>query len=478
METYLPTYKEVHYILWRREKRKRRNPKHAVGYSLPNDVEKLNAIISSNNNRKSVREAKFKLKKILAQQQNRRNLKAEEIQEAVTERIINSTWDLSLNYRSQTTDALTMRERRVFYFKNDALENMVLNRIISDRLKAIFQISPSNRDRIIRSAADLFRLKELKCVILRTDFKDFFNKVSHESIQRKLNKHAGVPHYIKQYINTLLDAYLQANRRKKRYGLPTGLPISSVLAEIVLEDFDNRITSDPNVVFYARFVDDIILILNTSETLSIERSIEKAAKDLNLELHSNDDTQKIAKFDFSPDTNRDYRIDYLGYCFQFEDGVFSGLDISDKKRDKFFRLIKNIDTRYRTDQNPITALEDMRFLFLPHYFTPQYGDWLIKGGLALSAKLILECPPASGNSSDQKPHAKNLSSIERCAARKIRKYTAKLIENYKQGTIKRSPTHSKLTWTLQKILTQHQEILKEHAIHVTEPDRIKKVFEL
>jgi len=65
-----------------------------------------------------------------------------------------------------------------------------------------------------------------------------------------------------------------------------GFPISNSVAEILLQDLENtqfkQIPDEQNITFYARYVDDILLIYNTKHTTAekIHSHINKVHPDL------------------------------------------------------------------------------------------------------------------------------------------------------------------------------------------------------
>ena len=58
-------------------------------------------------------------------------------------------------------------------------------------------------------------------------------------------------------------------------GVPLGMPFSSALSEIYLEDFDDAIRREFAPIFYVRYVDDILIIKSYPKYMTIDDNSEK-----------------------------------------------------------------------------------------------------------------------------------------------------------------------------------------------------------
>ena len=134
--------------------------------------------------------------------------------------------------------------------------------------------------------------------------------------------------------------------------LPRGLEISPVLADLVLERFDNEINNSNDVIYYSRFVDDIVIITTQAEDKrSFLRKVRKCLPD-GIELnHGKMDVISISnrkKSGNNPNGKRVGKFNYLGYKFSIIDSQLTGkgrpelgqfskvvIDISDKKIKQF-----------------------------------------------------------------------------------------------------------------------------------------------
>jgi hypothetical protein len=130
-------------------------------------------------------------------------------------------------------------------------------------------------------------------------------------------------------------------------GLPRGIGLSSYLAELYMRDFDEEVRSIEDVVFYARFVDDIVVVFAPTPMskpkqymLNIEAALRKKS------LSKNSSKTDESKFD--NDGNSAYRenlnFEYLGYEFIFNPKPKIILSIN--KQAKYLARLESSFIRY------------------------------------------------------------------------------------------------------------------------------------
>lgn len=104
---------------------------------------------------------------------------------------------------------------------------------------------------------------------LKLDLEKFYDTIDHKILMSQLNEQ-NVPELILDLIKRAIsNITVPQNTKKSQYvnfsckiGVPQGLSISNILAQIYLIEFDKTI--DKRKYFYQRYVDDILL-LNSSE---------------------------------------------------------------------------------------------------------------------------------------------------------------------------------------------------------------------
>ena len=94
-------------------------------------------------------------------------------------------------------------------------------------------------------------------------------------------------------------------------GLPRGIDISATLSELFMADLDSEIKKIDGIFFYARYVDDIIVIYNANKK-SIENECNTIISSHGLAINCN--KKKVICFDEHYGIKHDF--DFLGYNFK------------------------------------------------------------------------------------------------------------------------------------------------------------------
>lgn len=262
---------------------------------------------------------------------------------------------------------LSIRGKLAYKFSN--IEQALAARLVSKNIQVNYEIRQQNRNTIIKNLISF--LKESgPYKLFRFDIKNFFESVNRNEL------------FI-QFINdgrcsrqTILLVHQLFNRLELQgiAGLPRGLSLSSTLSEYALYKFDAAIRQEDSIFFYARFVDDIILI--SSPELDKEEAEKLLEKNIfpGLKLHKSGN--KMTHFSVPKSTEKDdelgqksHSFDYLGYQFSiFEkndssDTVFGlsrrrvDIDISQEKIDKIISRIINSFTSYLSSSSSPSAFD-------------------------------------------------------------------------------------------------------------------------
>ena len=165
------------------------------------------------------------------------------------------------------------RKKRVIYsFPKLSIENM-LSHYLKRQLDRAFQIKYASRSKIINLLFNtLVAIKNMNdFVIVRADFKSFFDSVKSEYVYKKYI----LPSIIKREDKQLLEKYVK--NFKYCYA---GLCLSNGMTEIVCKDFDIVLKarlSEYGVFFYERYVDDMLIMFNKYISEDAIKSIIKEA---------------------------------------------------------------------------------------------------------------------------------------------------------------------------------------------------------
>ncbi|WP_281924285.1 antiviral reverse transcriptase Drt3a [Pseudomonas moraviensis] len=245
------------------------------------------------------------------------------------------------------------------------ISDTVISRLLARNIRAAYPATQSHRQFLVSNTVSI--MKEcLAFNVFRYDIQNFY-----ESIDRKLL----LEYLIEDGVCTwqtillvrrlflILDIYEVS-------GLPRGLAISGALAELRLLSFDRSMRHNNDVFFYARFVDDILMVTSERcDQMSFDNLVTEALPD-ELCLHDGDKRSFLPipaihhskKRNISTQTY--YTLSYLGYKIRISnnstrDTVLGAhrrdvlVDISDNKIQKLKdRLTKSFTNYVASRKNP------------------------------------------------------------------------------------------------------------------------------
>jgi Reverse transcriptase (RNA-dependent DNA polymerase) len=210
-------------------------------------------------------------------------------------------------------DSFHLKGKDVFCLPK--LANELVVRKLSANLKRL--VKPHNRGRsAIVGNLHLLLEEGIPFRVYRLDVKSFYESFGTLEVASKID---GLPE-LSPHSKILLHSILASHKGIGGSGVPRGLSLSATLADLVMNDFDKSIFSERNVYYYARYVDDIIIITSCQEqTRDFMRLIESALP-IGLTINSNkktiaDAVKRVAPTEQSHNLPPLLRFDYLGYCF-------------------------------------------------------------------------------------------------------------------------------------------------------------------
>lgn len=124
---------------------------------------------------------------------------------------------------------------------------------IQFNIRRLYKVKQANRHDIICQLREVLADKFPKTII-RTDVKSFYESIPRKKLLDKLSRDTLLSVSTKKIIRKILYEYGKVTGEKK--GLPRGLGISAYLSELYMRDFDKTVKSFPDVIYYARYVDD------------------------------------------------------------------------------------------------------------------------------------------------------------------------------------------------------------------------------
>lgn len=293
-----------------------------------------------------------------------------EIIAAVKTSLKNSTYDFStvraMKIKQNEKEQLVKQYTELYSAEN------ILCQCIKQILDKVFKIKYANRGKISKELFSTIpaTIQMADFTIVKFDFKDYFNSVSTIYVFEK---------YIKQRLYDRLEKDLVKSFVYATKYAYAGLCTSNAIAEIIAAYFDEavkQVLSESGLIYYERYVDDCIMILNEHMDEKeindiLDDILPKIFYDTNIERGKCKTEFNKEKFCYISRRKifmelKPLSIDFLGYEFQLTSGqsknkVEIKYGITQAKRKKYSERLNNIILLYMSDKpNNAQSLELLR----------------------------------------------------------------------------------------------------------------------
>ncbi|WP_411897258.1 antiviral reverse transcriptase Drt3a [Elizabethkingia occulta] len=157
--------------------------------------------------------------------------------------------------------------KQSYKFENNA-QNFFISKKIQDNINKTYHVKQASRYAILSELINHLEDNFPKYVI-RTDIKNFYESIPQKKILDKINNDYLLSIKTKKFIQQIFTSYNtltgQTNPETAK-GVPRGVGISAYLSELFMRSVDNKIRELEDLVYYARYVDDIIAIFIPKST--------------------------------------------------------------------------------------------------------------------------------------------------------------------------------------------------------------------
>ena len=192
---------------------------------------------------------------------------------------------------------------------------------------------------------------------IKVDIQNFFPTINHEILISKLKSRIDEETILNLIIKAITQStvdiktpFKQRIKYDNKIGVPQGLSISGLLAEIYMSDLVEKYTNNQNMKFF-RYVDDVLIFCNKKDMEEIKSSLKNDFLELKLKIHEFEENSNKSSFGSIKD-----KFEFLGY--RFENELISVRDASVQKMyeniSKVFTLYKN--KKYSSKEEFITRL--------------------------------------------------------------------------------------------------------------------------
>ncbi|MDQ2067105.1 antiviral reverse transcriptase Drt3a [Xinfangfangia sp. CPCC 101601] len=263
--------------------------------------------------------------------------------------------------------------------KPDDLETAILIRKVNKDFADLTKARVTNRVETI-SALKSICSEGLPMTIIRLDIKKFYESVDIDKILHCASRGTKSTYALRRN----LEHYINWSRSRVK-GVPTGVSLSSSLAEYYLmEHLDKFANSLPGVHFYRRYVDDIIMVCSSRRPAKDYIDELKCILPEELEFNSAPEKRDIITLHVPEDHGS---FNYLGYRFSIGAKINKtghrpvNLDVAPSKIVKRKKRFVHTLLQFLKDGNE----EDLRQRFL--LLNSGYSFWDSSRGRKMSAGL-------------------------------------------------------------------------------------------
>ena len=287
-------------------------------------------------------------------------------------------------------------ERLVYKLKKEDLRSELKD--VNTEIINKFSIVLPNRNAIINSLIQFLSQGSIYCnqadldatvqnfYVIKADIANFFPSINKHRLYKKIIKSSILK-------DTSLDIIKSFIFNNDISGIPLGMPFSSALSEVYLEDFDDAIRREFAPIFYVRYVDDILMIKSYPKSMTIDKDSEKNLLfSLLNEISLSANETKTDIYEYRPSINT-LNFEYLGYSFNISDKKLH-IDISKKKYDKkvlnrLTRYFKYYKSSSHTDEDFWILYYRLKNLIYGVTSSGEKGtDHKLKFGIGFNYKLI------------------------------------------------------------------------------------------
>ena len=215
------------------------------------------------------------------------------------------------------------------YCIDPALEILFPAKQAAAAIKSAASIDAPNRNSIVRALKEALN-KGYGHALYKMDVQNFFESIPHSTLIDRLARPSTIDGVSAQLARQLLSEYEAITGNET--GLPRGVGLSSQLAELYMSDFDLKVKMHLGVLFYARYVDDVVVVVENDQVLVAVQHVI-AGELQKMGLKTKNEKTRVIKTDERGNYKNSDELEYLGYRFlRSQDKLVTGLTKNRKGR--------------------------------------------------------------------------------------------------------------------------------------------------
>lgn len=261
------------------------------------------------------------------------------------------------------------------------IESKIVLRYLDKLVKRVYKVKQANRDRIIRQLISILQSTN-EFYIIKLDISSFYESIDTVNLIQRLRDDGIISFQNVSYIESVIN-------KTSGSGLPRGIPFSASLSELYLRDLDKYLKTNCKVSYFARYVDDIIIISSQSFVKEIKKYLSKT---LHLEINNGKkDIIEINNDDYSKKT-----FEFLGYKFDIDNHITKNakkrtisVSIADSKIKKIKSRITKSSLIFLKDGNFENFFNRLKLLF-GNYRLDSNKNGILMTGIYYNYKYITD----------------------------------------------------------------------------------------
>jgi len=278
------------------------------------------------------------------------------------------------------------------YGIDSSLDQILAVRHVQRILKFTYDIKMPSRDLLIGQIKSL-ALDGVPKYIIRADVEQFYESVRHLDLLNSIHESPALSVVVKRILTRLIKDYVKTSGNEK--GLPRGIGMSAYLAEIYLASIDDEIRNQEDLFYYARYVDDIVLMYAPKRRDSVSTYLSNVSEIINRKgLAFNSKTHVIDLLD-----NQNGKFEYLGYEFDASPSKW-GVRLSQKKLQKYRSKIEKSFADYTKKHSFVAKKSAEELIIRSLYLTGNFRLFSRKSnafiGIYFSNKFITDTSQLRG----------------------------------------------------------------------------------
>ena len=291
------------------------------------------------------------------------------------------------------------KQNEIYTTTKDGVHFFAIKQLQSN-LRKTFKVIQADRNKIIKQTYNLLSDGFPK-IIIRTDIAKFYESIPQDKLFEKVDNNTLLSPFSKKLLKRLFFEFERIKDKtimNAKEGVPRGLGISAYLSELYMREIDNEIKLLPDIIYYARYVDDIVAIFcpkTKSQIRNYQEEIKQIIKRGELEINDNlegrkDKTQTIKLLE-NPLSAQEKLI-FLGYKFIIKQNHNVIIELSDDKINRYVNRIDlsiicyNKDSKY--DEKKARKILIDRFKFLIGNYNLNHNKKNIRAGIFYSNQML------------------------------------------------------------------------------------------